>query len=131
MSLPRAALIALATLAVACGPAEKPAALTVQDDIVKTAPDRARLLLENDHLAAARRGRHVNGSATAFIRSERHPFAVGRKNPVPGTEARDLERLRLWSVAIRKVHQDHSTAARVGIVELNSAPSRRPVCYSL
>lgn len=53
MSFSKALLIALVTLAVACGPAEKPAEVAVQEDIVKTAPDRARLLLENDHLAAA------------------------------------------------------------------------------
>jgi quercetin dioxygenase-like cupin family protein len=45
-------LIALVTLAFACGPAEKAAEVTLQEDIMKAAPDRARLLLENEQIAA-------------------------------------------------------------------------------
>jgi quercetin dioxygenase-like cupin family protein len=52
MSFAKALLIALVILAVACGPGERPAEVTVQEDIVKTAPDRAKLLLENDQIAA-------------------------------------------------------------------------------
>jgi quercetin dioxygenase-like cupin family protein len=52
MSFVKALLMALVTLSVACGPVEQPAAVTIQEDIVKTAPDRARLLLENDHIVA-------------------------------------------------------------------------------
>ena len=52
MSFSKAVLIAVVALAISCGPADQPAAVTVQDDIVKAAQDRARLLLENDHLSA-------------------------------------------------------------------------------
>jgi quercetin dioxygenase-like cupin family protein len=54
MSYLKALVAALAVLAIACGPSTQPVEVTVVDDIVKAAPDRAQLLLENEHVAVTR-----------------------------------------------------------------------------